>query len=325
MRNRKRLVLIGAATALAVAVAPAATAAGHSATASGKKPGWSRTLSTEVLAPFGIAVDGNAVHVAEGATNTVYRLAKGVTSEVGRGLTGPTSDVAGVDVADDGSVAYTTSSTDDTGLVHTASELVIKQAGKPDVHADLLAYENAANPDGDVRYGLQPGAECTAQALEWLDLKTHGAGSYNGIKDTHPYAVASLGNGSWAVADAGANAILKVTATGQVSTLAVLPSQPQTVTPALLASISFSETGEPEPVPEFTSCLLGETYAFEPVPTDVEVGPRGVGAAPAVSTRPPVRARASPPASRARPTWRSLGTAPPTSPSCSAAGSRRSP
>jgi sugar lactone lactonase YvrE len=29
-------------------------------------------------------------------------------------------------------------------------------------------------------------------------------------------------------------------------------------------------------VPEFTSCLLGETYAFEPVPTDVEVGRRGV-------------------------------------------------
>jgi hypothetical protein len=39
-----------------------------------------------------------------------------------------------------------------------------------------------------------------------------------GLPPSHPYVVASLGRGSWAVADAGANAILKVSATGQVPT-----------------------------------------------------------------------------------------------------------
>ncbi len=41
--------------------------------------------------------------------------------------------------------------------------------------------------------------------------------------DSHPYAVASLGDGSWAVADAGGNDILKVDSRGHVSVIAVLP------------------------------------------------------------------------------------------------------
>ena len=275
MTFRKRLVLTCAATvALGVAAAPMATAKG-SGDAKGKKSGFSRTLSTEVLAPFGIAVDGNTVYVADGATNTVSKLVKGTLTPIASGLSAPNSEVAGVDVADDGSIAYTTSTTDESGFVHIASKLVIMKAGQADVVADLMVYEQQTNPDGDVQYGLQPGTDCAA-GRAWLDIMTGGFASYTGIQDTHPYAVASLGNGSWAVADAGANAILKVSPTGQVSTIAVLPVQTQTITPGLLASVSVDQEGNPAPVPDDVNCLLGKTYGFEPVPTDVEVGPKGM-------------------------------------------------
>ena len=66
------------------------------------------------------------------------------------------------------------------------------------------------------------------------------------------------------VADAGGNDLLKVDkAPAHISTLAVLPPQPVTVTAQQAAAL-----GAPD-------CLVGETYAFEPVPTDVEVGPGG--------------------------------------------------
>ena len=71
------------------------------------------------------------------------------------------------------------------------------------------------------------------------------------------------GDGAWAVADAGGNDILRVDRRGQVSTIAVLPRQPVTLTAEQVAGM-----GAP-------ACLAGATYAFEPVPTDVERGEHG--------------------------------------------------
>ena len=278
LASRNRIVLACAATvALGIVAAPAATANQHG---SHPKPGWSRTLTTDVLLPFGMAVDNKGkVYVADGAKNAVFRvngdqsltfLASGLPPT----LDPPNSDVAGVDVADDGTFAYTTSRTDASGFAHTDAQLIIKKAGRPDVVADLLAYETAKNPDQKNTYGLAPGTDC-ADGRAWLGQMTGGPSTYTGIIDSHPYAVASLGHGSWAVADAGANAILRVSATGQVSTIAVLPPQKTTITQALLDSASVDENGDPVPVPDSAKCLIGKSYGFEPVPTDVEVGPLG--------------------------------------------------
>jgi hypothetical protein len=65
------------------------------------------------------------------------------------------------------------------------------------------------------------------------------------------------------VADAGGNDIVKVDRYGRVSLIAVLPSQPLKVTAVLAAALGLP------------SCVVGVTYRFEAVPTDVEVGPRG--------------------------------------------------
>ena len=86
---------------------------------------------------------------------------------------------------------------------------------------------------------------------------------YTGEVDSHPYAVASLGDGSWAVADAGGNDILRVEPNGNVFTLAVLPNQP------------FKVTAEFAKENQLPKCTVGVTYRDEAVPTDVEVGPNG--------------------------------------------------
>ena len=278
--SRTRIIVACAATAaVGIAVAPGASAKGHD---SHPTKGWSRTLTTDVLLPFGMAVDNRGkVYVADGAKNAVFSVnADQSLTFVAAGLPPtldpPNSDVAGVDVADDGTLAYTTSRTDASGFAHIDAQLIIKKAGKPDVVADLLAYETAKNPDQKNTYGLSDKAiQACPQGAEWLAGATHGPAQYTGLVDSHPYAVASLGHGSWAVADAGANAIFKVSATGQVSTIAVLPPQKTTITQALIDSASVDDQGNSVPPPPTTSCLIGQSYAFEPVPTDVEVGPFG--------------------------------------------------
>lgn len=265
MPSARRLALAAVtASAIVVTLAPVAGAHGSNGP---HKPGWSRTLTTDVLMPFGLALDNQGkVLVADGAKNTVFRLDGSTLTPLAQGLAKPGADVAGVDVADDGSWAYTTSAAEE--FTHTAAQLVIKKDGKPDVVADILAYETAKNPDKAKTYGLPAGNDC-ADGRAWLEQATGGPATYTGLVDSHPYAVASLGHGSWAVADAGANAIFKVDAAGKVSTIAVLPPQKTVLTTALLAAVT------PPGAPAAPACLDGLTYGFEAVPTDVELGPLG--------------------------------------------------
>lgn len=92
---------------------------------------------------------------------------------------------------------------------------------------------------------------------------THGRATYTGIVESHPYAVAWLGHGAWAVADAAGNDILRVSSRGRISTIAVLPRQEITITRAMATGLGMPD------------CVVGVRYAFEPVPTDVERGRHG--------------------------------------------------
>jgi hypothetical protein len=129
--------------------------------------------------------------------------------------------------------------------------------GKARTLADLRAYENRKNPDGKVTYGLRYAPKsCLDQ------FPAEMPGRYQGIRDSHPYATTTK-HGTTYVADAGMNAIVSVSERGKVRTVAVLPAQPARVTAA-----AAEAAGLPD-------CAVGRTYWFEPVPTDVEVGPRG--------------------------------------------------
>ena len=125
--------------------------------------------------------------------------------------------------------------------------------------ADLWAYEQTQNPDQVNSYGfVEIPAECAAK---WT-VEEAGPPQYQGLPDSNPFGVLAKG-GTTYIADAGANAILKVTRRGEVSTVAVLPPQPVVIT----EQIAGAQGLDP--------CTIGRTYNFEPVPTDVEVGPHG--------------------------------------------------
>lgn len=140
------------------------------------------------------------------------------------------------------------------GLTISHKESLLKQrtkAGKVTTLANTGAYEQDNNPDADVVYGFRDiTAKCAAKFPKNFPTK------YNGIVDTHPYATDS-GFGSLWVADAAANAILKVD-NGTISTVAVLPAVPLKVNAKVAAA---------NHVPK---CAVGLKYWFEPVPTDVE-------------------------------------------------------
>jgi hypothetical protein len=252
MIRRTTLTATGvAAVSLALVLAPATSASAHQGHG-GTPAHWDRTLTDQVLAPFQLAVARDKVYVADGFTSTISLVRRDGSLQTL--ATGPQpGEVAGLDVTDKGSWAYTASDYS-TG----ATTLTIKRAGHADVVADLSGYEASANPDGTQTYGLVGGANPCA--VGFFEQVTGGPATYQGIVESHPYSTVSLGDGSWAVADAAANAILRVDRRGHVSTLAVLPPQPVTITADMASAL-----GAPD-------CIVGTTYAFEPVPTDVEVG-----------------------------------------------------
>jgi streptogramin lyase len=142
----------------------------------------------------------------------------------------------------------------------------INPNGKVRLIADLAEHERKNNPDGHQQYGFGP--DVSDQCLEgWPE---YPPARYKGALDSNAYATAVQGNTAY-VADAGANAILKVNIhSGEVSTLAVLPPRPAVVPKNLVVPLDMA--GKTFEVPD---CVEGREYAFEPVPTDVEFGPDG--------------------------------------------------
>ena len=135
---------------------------------------------------------------------------------------------------------------------------IIDDDGRQRTLGDFAALETEENSDGDTRYGFRDLPEgCAAE------LPPNMPASYTGEVDSHPYGIA-VTDGTIYVADAGANSVVSVdTRTGETKTVAVLPARPYKITPEAAAS-----NGLP-------GCVVGTTYDFEAVPTDVAVGPDG--------------------------------------------------
>jgi hypothetical protein len=250
-RSRLLLTVVAAGAAWATVAAGPGTAlaqdgGGHSPTV--------RVLDTTVTAPFQLDFAKGSLYVADGGSSTVSRLTRqGGLATV---ATGPQpGEVEGVALNDRGDLAYTASVFGEMGA--TSTTLTIKRKHGGTLTVDLLAYETAHNPDGGVTYGIDNPTECQRAAFE-----PFGGATTTGVVDSHPYAVAAFGKDSWVVADAGGNDLLKVSGTGHVSTLAVLPRQPATITADAAAAL-----GAPD-------CVVGAVYNFDPVPTDVEVDGR---------------------------------------------------
>jgi len=123
----------------------------------------------------------------------------------------------------------------------TAGDLVTTQAGRarPAVVFNFAAFEAAKNPD----HGRGPGAKLGDPPI-----------------DSDPYAFVRY-RGGFAVVDAAGNDLLWVHGRGQVSVLAVFPTQREPLTKALAKRIG---------APPSTRSLVVQS-----VPTSVAVGPDG--------------------------------------------------
>jgi hypothetical protein len=90
-----------------------------------------------------------------------------------------------------------------------------------------------------------------------------GGEPYPGLVDSHPYAVAKAPKGGWYVADAAGNDILRVSREGRIRVVHVARPQRMKVTQAMATALDLDD------------CVVGESHAFEGVPTDVEVARSG--------------------------------------------------
>jgi hypothetical protein len=245
---RKQLFAVVTCAAAAVALVGPSPALAHRGS---PKP---VVVSADFAAPFNLEVTRSGVLVADGFINGIFTIDhRGNVSPLVPDVTG----AAGVATARGGKLlAYTSSVGDENGFTSTELHIV----GKHGFHAvaDTLAHENAENPDQSIHYGLTDPTECQTQALESVGFPV----SYTGALDSHPYSVASF-RGKWVVADAGANALLLVDNKGNVRTLSVLPAQPAPITQEAADMFGLDP------------CVVGAIYAFESVPTDVEVGRDG--------------------------------------------------
>jgi hypothetical protein len=249
LRKKPLLAAVGAACSALLLVTPLP------ASATPKVP-TPKLISSALAAPFNIAFKGDRPYVADGGLNQVVRVRSDGTLKT---IVSEATGTSGLAFSRYGRyLAYTTTEGDEAGI--TASGLNIKGHHGPAVYADTLAYEQAHNPDGHVSYGVRKRdlTPCAADAL----TKAYGQASYKGLVDSHAYSVARYKN-KWVVADAGGNDLLWVTNRGKISTLAVLPSQPLKITAEIAAAQKLPD------------CVIGLTYKFEAVPTDVEVGRDG--------------------------------------------------
>jgi hypothetical protein len=107
--------------------------------------------------------------------------------------------------------------------------------GKTEMIANLFAFEQATDPDGNV--------------------------------DSNPFDVQSLGGQAALVADAGGNTLLKVNNQGNVKVLAVFPDE--LVSTANIKNLFGCPAGPPD------ICGLPEMIPAQAVPTSIAVGPDG--------------------------------------------------
>ena len=250
MKNSRALVAGFAALALVLAT-PAMASAGQR-----HRPAPDPEVrSTQVVAPFNLDLAGKKVYVADGFANVVGTLSRDGSIAA---VADPAPGAAGVELSRDGrTLAFTTTEGGEGGITESGLNLWGPRGSK--LYADTLAYETAQNPDGGQAYGVAQPSACVTDALTAAGFPV----SYTGVVDSHAYSVTQWAN-RWIVADAGANALLSVDKRGNIRTLAVLPAQPATITAEMAAAF------------ELPDCVVGVTYRFEAVPTDVEVGRDGM-------------------------------------------------
>ncbi len=255
MRSSRLLITTTLLSAGALLVPAQAAVAGHGHDGGKHRAPTPVVKSDRLVAPFNLALAHGKVLVADGGRNLVGALKRdGSIATIAADQPG----ASGIATAGK-RLAFTTTVTNFDTFENTASGLNIWGPRGKKVYADTHAYETKRNPDRINSYGVKHPSKCVADALTAAGVPV----SYKGLVDSHAYSVTAHRSG-WIVADAGANALFRVDNKGRISTLTVLPPQPTRITAAMAGALGLPD------------CVVGVTYKFEPVPTDVEVGKDGM-------------------------------------------------
>lgn len=257
MHRTARLLGTAAAGCLLL-VGVAAPAAAHDSSAEPE------TLAEGLIGPLSIAVDDGTTYVTQAFAGLLTKIdERGERTDV---YTADGAEIAGVSERS-GKVTFAENripspepgaEPDPNAAPPTALIQQIDRKGKVRTLADLWAFEEENNPDAKATYGV---VDLPAGCVLPPQL---GTGPYTGIVESHPYATVTLPGGDVIVADAAANAIIKVSAHGKdPQVLAVLPPVETVITAEAAATV-----GAPD-------CAVGLRYLAEPVPTDVELGMDG--------------------------------------------------
>jgi hypothetical protein len=242
------------AAAVVALVATAGTVSTADASAGGDRAAAPTTIAKGLFSPLSAAIGpGGTAYVAQNFAGTIARVEKSAKPKTVFKVK-KEGDEAGAVSLRKGVLTFAITEADGGAVVKQ-----ISKKGKVRTLANVKRYEATQNPDGDVTYGIEGIAEeCAAQ------FPAEGFPAvYPGIVESHPYATTTNADGRTFVADAAGNSILGISRSGAIRTVAVLPPVPVEVTTELAETLGFPE------------CSVGETYDFEPVPTDVEVGPGG--------------------------------------------------
>ena len=235
--RRSRPVLVLAATACAVALV--GTPAAADSTTSGQPPGPAAVITGSLDGPRQLTSSRGHLYVAESDSGQITRVdpRNGRQRTVVSGLPTP----QGVAVVG-GKIYAATAEADPTAEPGDvpSSAIVVARPGRPArLFADLLDHEIRRNPDRQPQFG--PDGKTPLDAL---------SNPYFLLRDRSRH-------GFLLVADAGANAVLKVNRRGDVSTFFVPP----------VVNTGACE-GRPNNSPAFTGC--------DPVPTGLAYGPGGL-------------------------------------------------
>ena len=248
MTVRPLVAVLAALTLTGTALASAATS---TAAPAAKAAPQVATVAKSYFSPLSVAQapDGTR-YWADTFDGKLYKQAvDGTVTVVYKSKKSPPEGVS----ADGGVLRFTTGSNDNkAGKVWT-----LDTAGNPEKIANTFKHEKKDNPDGGVTYGfLNTPKSCLKKLPKFIPA------NYSGVKESHPYATATSGGITY-VADAGANAVFAISPTGVVSTVALIKP----------AKVKVTKSGAQ--ANQIPSCAVGKKYAFESVPTDIEVGPDG--------------------------------------------------
>ncbi|MFW6074725.1 MAG: ScyD/ScyE family protein [Chloroflexota bacterium] len=183
-----------------------------------------------------IVFAGEEVEACYGPTSAVTEIVDGEQSQVVTGLT----SIGGIEEATGANDVVV----DAEGNFHIIMGLGADPAAREEIGDTNLGYLITVSPDGDV--------------TQVADVAQHEADENpdEGVVDSNPYSLVMNDDGSYVVSDAGMNALVNVSAEGEVSTLATFDTR-------------MVDAPDSLELPE------GEQIPMESVPTGVVQGPDG--------------------------------------------------